>query len=98
MRIVLLSSAWEDLAEGRGFYESQQAGLGIYFLESLFSDLESLKLFAGIHRKVFGFHRMLSKRFPYFIYYSKEADVVVIRAVLDCRRNPEWIKKKLSSM
>ena len=86
----------EDLAEGQDFYESQQQGLGAYFLESLFSDIESLKLYGGIHRKVFGFHRALSKRFPFCIYYSIENRNVTVTAVLDCRRAPERHMRRLT--
>lgn len=49
MKIRILKSARKDLKEGYHFYELQQEGLGSYFLESLYSDIESLKLFAGIH-------------------------------------------------
>jgi hypothetical protein len=45
MRIVILPSARNDLAEGFRFYERQQEGLGGYFLESLFSDIDSLHLY-----------------------------------------------------
>lgn len=51
MKIRILESAREDLKEGFYFYESQERGVGSYFLESLFSDIESLRLFAGIHGK-----------------------------------------------
>lgn len=97
MRITILPSAIADLEDGFKFYESQQGGLGSYFLESLFSDIDSLRLYAGIHRKVFGFHRSLSKRFPYAIYYSKESQTVSVYAILDCRRNPDWVRTKLKS-
>ena len=43
MKIKILESAKQDLSEGFGFYESQKRGLGSYFLESLFSDIESLR-------------------------------------------------------
>lgn len=66
----------------------QEAGLGSYFLESLFFDIDSLRLYAGIHRNVFGFHRLLSKRFPYAIYYAVEMKGSRVRAVLDCRCDP----------
>ena len=36
MKIVILPSARDDLADGFDFYERQRAGLGDYFLESLF--------------------------------------------------------------
>jgi hypothetical protein len=58
----------EDLYESRLFYEKQVEGLGEYFFDSLFSDIDSSMLYGGIHPTVFGYHRMLSKRFPYAIY------------------------------
>jgi hypothetical protein len=95
MKMAILPSARDDLAEGFRFYENQETGLGSYFLESLFSDIDSLRLYAGVHRKVFGCHRLLSRRFPFLIYYTKEADTVLVKAVLDCRRDPKWIRQKL---
>ncbi|MDA1275685.1 MAG: type II toxin-antitoxin system RelE/ParE family toxin [Verrucomicrobia bacterium] len=95
MNIVNLPSAREDLADGFVFYEEREEGVGSYFLESLFSDIESLRLCAGMHRKVFGFHRLLSKRFPYAVYYSMEEDTVFIWAVVDCRQDPASIQRKL---
>ncbi len=70
MKIELLSSAMSDLMEGRQFYEEQVEGLGEYFFDSLFSDIDSLTLYAGIHPMFYGYHRMLSKRFPHAIYYK----------------------------
>ena len=69
--------------------------MGAYFLETLFSDIDSLRLYAGIHSKVFGFHRLLSNRFPYAVYYSMNAEEVAVRAVLDCRRDPVRIRARL---
>lgn len=74
MRILILPSARDDLSDGFDFYERQQAGLGDYFQASLFSDIESLRLYAGIHPKRFGYHRLLSKRFPYAVYYDQKHD------------------------
>ena len=95
MIIIILPSAKEDLAEGFAFYEKQEPGLGSYFLESLFSDIDSLRIYTGVHRKIFGYHRLLSKRFPFAVYYSVEAETINIRAVLDCRRDPAWIRARL---
>ncbi|MGA8149311.1 MAG: type II toxin-antitoxin system RelE/ParE family toxin [Gallionellaceae bacterium] len=96
MRIKILSAAEDDLEEGHRFYESQADGLGTYFLDTLYSDIDSLAYFAGMHRIVFGHHRLLSKRFPFAIYYRVVDDEVIVFAVLDCRRNPSWIRGKLS--
>jgi len=95
MKIVILPSARDDLAPGFQFYENQGEGLGGYFLESLFSDIDSLRLYAGIHRTIFGSHRLLSKRFPYAIYYAKKSETVSVKAVLDCRRDPTLHRQRL---
>jgi plasmid stabilization system protein ParE len=95
MRIKILSLAEDDLEDGYRFYEPQAEGLGIYFLDTLYSDIDSLAYFAGMHRVVLGYHRLLSKRFPFAVYYRIADDEVIIFAVLDCRRNPGWIRKKL---
>ena len=95
MTIAILPSAKEDLADDFAFFEEQQAGLGAYFLESLFSDIDSLKIYAGVHCRVFGYHRLLSKRFTFAVYYSVELGTAYVRAVLDCRRDPVWLRKRL---
>jgi plasmid stabilization system protein ParE len=98
MKLRILASAFKDLADGRDFYERQGENLGAYFLDSVFSDIDSLVLYAGIHRKVYGFHRLLSKRFPYAIYYQIEAgNMVVVYRVLDCRQNPHKTHTALKS-
>jgi hypothetical protein len=97
MNIKILESAKQDPVEGYYFYEKQERGVGNYFLESIFSDVESLRLFAGIHNIHFDkYHRLLSKRFPFAIYYRIANDEVRIYAVLDCRRDPAWIKTRLA--
>ncbi len=89
VKIHILIAARQDLADGRDFYDRQAEGVGYNFLDSLFSDIDSLALHAGIHRKVFGFHRMLSRRFPWAVYYRFDAaGAVVVYRVLDCRQDP----------
>jgi len=95
MRVRILSGAESDLENGYHFYEPQSPGLGSYFLASLFSDIDSLAFFGGIHQVVFGYHRQLSKRFPFAVCYSVIDSVVIVFAVLDCRMNPSWIRKRL---
>jgi len=44
MNIRILSSAYNDLVAGKKFYDRQSEGLGEYFLDTLFSDIDSLIL------------------------------------------------------
>lgn len=94
MRVRILCSAIEDLARGRRFYDRQAEGLGDYFFDSLFSDVDSLALFGGIHGMRYGFHRLLAKRFPYAIYYRMEAGMVVVFRIIDCREDPARTERK----
>lgn len=97
MKVKILGSASRDLIDGYRFYETQAEGVGAYFLDSLYSDIDSLILSAGMHPVHFGnYHRLLSKRFPFAVYYRLEEQTVLVYAVLDCRRNPAWIRKRLT--
>lgn len=99
MKIRLLDSAYQDLMQGFEFYEKQEHNLGNYFLDSLFSDVDSLLIYAGIHPIYFKvYHRMLSKRFPFAIYYRIDDSNILVYAVFDCRRNPAWARKRLKSV
>ncbi len=83
------------MADGFTFYESQQHGLGSYFMDCLSSDIDSLVRCGGIHRKVFGAYRLLSRVFPFAVYYDVIGDTAHVKAVLDCRRDPNWTRRKL---
>ena len=97
MKIHVLESAQEDISHAAEFYEKQRVGLGSYFQESIILDLESLHFNAGIHPIFYGFHRMLSKRFPFAVYYRINAENIFIYAILDCRSKPDNSEKSLKS-
>jgi plasmid stabilization system protein ParE len=95
MRVRILRPALDDLAAGREFYDRQHAGVGDRFFASLFTEVDSLVAHAGIHRTHFGYHRLLAKHFPYAIYYRVIQNEAVVYRVLDCRRDPMWIRRAL---
>ena len=87
--IVVLEEVSFDLKIGENFYNKQSLGLGDYFRDSIMSDIESLWLYGGVHKKQFGLYRLLSKRFPYGIYYDLKEGIITIVAILDMRINPK---------
>ena len=93
--VIILEQASWDINEGRDFYNTNTLNSGDYFFSSMITEIESLKFYAGIHRKHYGLHRMLAKRFPFAIYYDVEKMSARVIAVLDTRRNPSWIRKRL---
>jgi len=99
MKIQIRPIALDDLAKGRRFYDTQELGIGDYFFDSVFSDVDSLALYAGIHPVVLGFHRMLTRRFPYAVYYEfHKGGPVIVWRVLDLRRDPKAIRKERRSI
>jgi len=70
IRIRISHDAVADLDEGFGFYENQEAGLGDYFAATLRSEIEGLRITAGIHRRDYrDYRRLLGRVFPYAVYY-----------------------------
>jgi len=79
------------------FYEVQETGLGEYFTACLRADVEGLRISAGIHRIVYrDYQRLLSKVFPYGIFYTIDQELVIVWAVIDLRRSSEWIRQRLA--
>ena len=98
MKIRIVASAKRDLTEGFGFYERQESGLGDYFISSVKADIEGLRISAGVHSVVHGdYHRLLCHTFPFAVYYTYAQGVVTIYAVVDCRRDPIWIRRRLGA-
>ncbi|WP_148255136.1 type II toxin-antitoxin system RelE/ParE family toxin [Aidingimonas lacisalsi] len=95
MKIEILEEAEQDLLAGFRFYDRLEPGLGQYFIDALFSDIDSLLLYAGVHQQVFGYYRLLAKRFPFSVYYRYEQDTVRVYAVLDNRQSPSQAVKRL---
>jgi len=82
------------LDEGYAFYESQKSRLGDYFLTSVRADIEGLRISGGVHPEVYGdYHRLLCRVFPFAVFYLSKENVVTLYAVVDCRRDPLWIRR-----
>lgn len=96
-RVVVLEEAAEDISTARDFYDDIEMGVGEYFLQRIVEDLARLETLSGIHGMHFGFHRMLSARFPFGIYYRETADEAQVFAILDLRMEPTWIRDELQS-
>ncbi len=67
-----------------------------YFRNSIYADLQALEETAGVHRIVYkNYHRALATRFPFALYYSILEQTALVRAIVDCRRDPTWIREHL---
>jgi plasmid stabilization system protein ParE len=81
-----------DVAAAFAWYENEQPGLGLDFLNELRATYDRIAdgpfkyqdLRSGIRRALVG-------RFPYAVYFAVEAGIVVVLSVLHVSRDPaEW--------
>jgi hypothetical protein len=91
MNVVILEDAADDIEAARSFYNSLASSLGECFAQAIITDLISLQIFAGVHRSHCGFQRMLSKRFPFGIYYEVEGETEFLSRRNWFRSNPAFI-------
>ena len=98
-KVRISDDALADLDEGYAFHELREPTLGDYFFSCIRADIDGLKISGGTHRIVVGdLHRHLSRVFPYGIFYFYEERVVTVVAIIDLRREPEWIYEKLQML
>lgn len=76
-----------DLKEAIQWYERQRPGLGADFLEEIDRAMDRLagepERYPLYYR---GFRRMLTKRFPYRIFYRLEGDEIIVFRILHQKR------------
>ncbi len=85
MKVTILDRALDDIEDGYFFYQEKSDGAGDYFLDTIWSDIDSLRYFAGVHPVIGRFYRMLTHRFPHAVYYKINGLEVSVQAVVDCR-------------
>lgn len=62
------------------------------------ADIEGLRITAGVHAVVYkDYYRALCRVFPFAVYYTMSSGVVTVYAVVDCRRDPAWIRLHLDA-
>ncbi len=94
-RLVSDRRADLDVEAAFDWYEDEQPGLGLEFLDELRAAYGRIADGPYKYRDLrTGIRRSLTRRFPYAIYFSVEDDVVVILAVLRANRDPaEWQRR-----
>ncbi|MGF1450780.1 MAG: type II toxin-antitoxin system RelE/ParE family toxin [Opitutales bacterium] len=93
-RVIILPFAKEDLRQAGRFYDCQSEGLGEYFLDAITAEIDALAFFPGRHQKRGTQFRLLAKKFPFYVYYQLDEELVFVRAVVDARSDPAAIEAR----
>ncbi len=87
-RLVIRPRAETDLREARNWYENQRAGLGAEFVAEIEATLHVLIRDPQRHTVYYrGFRRVLSRRFPYKLFYRLEDDEIIVFRIIHVRRD-----------
>jgi len=85
-----------DVEAAFEWYENEQPGLGVEFLDELRSTYNRIGDGPLKYQELRGgIRRALLRRFPYAVYFAIEADIIVVVAVLHASRDPaEWQRRR----
>ena len=85
-----------DIEAAFVWYEREEPGLGFHFLDELHAAyVKILDHPFGYQDLRAGIRRVLTRRFPCCIYFSVEADAIVVLAVLHSARDPEAWQRRI---
>jgi len=87
-RVIVRPKAETDLSEAALWYDSQRPRLGGQFLDEMGRSLAFLAT-SPERRPVYyrGFRRMLTRRFPYKIFYMIDGSDIIIVRVIHAKRD-----------
>ena len=92
IRTVIEPQAPSDIMEAAEWYETQLPGLGVEFVLEVNRAIEKVQENSRLYYQVYrGVRRVLSRRFPYAIYYLLNEAEIRILAVLHQSRSDETI-------
>jgi len=87
-RVIIRPRAEADLQEAREWYETQRPGLGDEFLLEVRHAVELLAEHPERRPLYYrGFRRLLTRRFPFKLFYRLESDRVVVFRILHAKRD-----------
>lgn len=96
MKARFIFPADEELNEAVNYYNYQLPGLGHQFYQEVNQAIDRIVKFPDAWTKVGKYsRRYILRRFPYALYYSKENSDIIILAVANLHRDPEYYRDRI---
>lgn len=95
-RLIVRPRAERDILRAYRYYESELAGLGIQFLESLDDGFERISAYPLHYAEIAGgIRRKLLNKFPYGLFFVFEHEEVRVLSILQQSQNPNvWNSRR----
>jgi hypothetical protein len=89
--LKIQSEAILDIHEAFEWYEKQKEGLGFLLIEEIESCYTKLSEHPAYYTFINStFRRIKVNRFPYFLIYEIEDDVVIVNSLFHAKRKPKF--------
>lgn len=94
--VKLTPLAERDVAEAFDYYEGKKEHLGFEFVEEVDRAIQRVSEHPLSHRKVIDDARRIGlERFPYYLWFTVEADGSLVIACLHAKRHPRLARERL---
>jgi plasmid stabilization system protein ParE len=96
--IIVKPIVWFDLLDAVDWYENEMPGLGKRFLNSFEQAKKRIQSNPNGYLNVTsGIKRILTKNFPYKVFYTFSDDTIFIIGVMHVKRSNTFVTKRLKS-
>lgn len=87
--LIVYDSVADEVEAAALYYESQQIGLGLRFLNDWETALDTLaKLPLGYQKKYRSFRQIQLQKFPYLIMFEIEDKLILIYRIINAKQHP----------
>ncbi len=93
--IEFLQLAEDELQDTFEYYEYQQKNLGLRFVDEVYKSVKLISFYPNAWTKISkNTRRCLIKTFPYSIIYQNRSDKILVVAIANLHRKPDyWIDR-----
>jgi plasmid stabilization system protein ParE len=96
--LIICRRAEHDMAQAGLWYETRRPGTALYFIRCVDAAIALVTRHPDAGPVQFGpFRRVLVSRFPFGVFYTIEAETVIVHAVYHSSRDPDKIRQHLAS-
>ena len=95
LQVQFLELAQQELDDAFDYYEYQQADLGYRFVQEVYNTIGLIKTYPLAWSSISpNTRRCLVKTFPYGVIYQKREDIILVVAIANLHRKPNyWVER-----